>query len=51
MNANEIMSFETLWQKLWAIIYEIINFFKKNGKDEIDVGTNPVKIDSITNVY
>ena len=51
MNANEIKSFEDLWQKLWEIIYAIINFFKGAGKDDIDIGSNTVKFDSVTNVY
>ncbi len=51
MSNKEIMSFEQLWQKLWEIIYAIIKFFKGAGKDEIEVGTNTVKFDSVTNVY
>lgn len=51
MNANEIKSFEDLWKKLWEIIYAIIAFFKGAGKDDVDIGSNTVKFDSVTNVY
>ena len=51
MSASEIKSFEDLWKYLWSIIYAIINFFKGAGKDDIDIGSNTVKFDHITNVY
>ena len=51
MNPNEIKSFEDLWKKLWEIIYAIINFFKGAGKDDVDIGSNTVKFDSVSNVY
>lgn len=50
MNANEIKSFEDLWQKLWAIIYEVLAFFR-GFKDNIEVGTETVNLDGINPVY
>lgn len=51
MSNKEIMTFEQLWKKIWEIIYAIIAFFKGAGKDDVDIGSNTVKFDSVSNVY
>lgn len=51
MSASEIKSFEDLWKYLWSIIYAILNFFRGAGKDNVPVGTDTVKFDSVSNVY
>lgn len=51
MSKDEILTFEGLWAKIWEVIYAIINFFKGAGKDDVDIGSNTVKFDSISNVY
>ena len=52
MSASEIKSFEDLWKYLWNIFYAILDFFRGAlGKAEVDIGTNTVKFDSVSNVY
>ena len=51
MSASEIKSFEDLWQYLMKIFYAILDFFRGAGKDNVPVGSNTVKFDSISEVY
>ena len=51
MSASEIKSFEDLWKKIMDIFYAILDFFRGAGKDSVDVGSNTVKFDSVSNVY
>lgn len=51
MNLSEIKSFEDLWKKLWEIIYAVLEFFRGAGKDNVEVGTETVKFDSVKPVY
>ena len=51
MSASEIKSFEDLWQYLMKIFYAILDFFRGAGKDNIPVGSNTVKFDSVKPVY
>ena len=51
MSASEIKSFEDLWKKIMEIFYAILDFFRGAGKDSVDVGSNTVMFDSISEVY
>ncbi len=52
MSASEIKSFEDLWKYLWSIFYAILDFFRGAlEKPEVNIGTNPVKFDSVSDVY
>lgn len=51
MSPSEIKTFEDFWKYLWEIIYKILAFFRGAGKDDVDLGSNTVKFDSVTNVY
>ena len=51
MSASEIKSFEDFWKYLWSIIYAILNFFRGAKIDNVPVGSNTVKFDSISEVY
>lgn len=52
MSNKEIMTFEQLWQKIWEIIYAIINFFKgaeggNGGHGQIPGATETFNYDNI----
>ena len=51
MSASEIKSFEDLWQYLMKIFYAILDFFIGAKIDNVPVGSNTVKFDSVKPVY
>lgn len=52
MSDKEIMTFEQLWQKIWAFIYEILQFFRNGGKKpEIPMGTTNIDLDPVKPIY
>ena len=51
MSASEIKSFEDLWKKIMEIFYAILDFFRGAKIDNVPVGSNTVKFDSVKPVY